>query len=485
MFKIKRLFQSKIFGYVANKYLVYGIQFISSFFLAKYLGVYYLGLYGFIQIMLQYFSYSNLGVNYSLNLFLSVKEYSKYDKNQIWSVSLLITAAVSLALFAAAVFFYAFDIKLFEKFHLPDYIFLIVIIIVLRHIGLLYTNLYRIFGKLNKINIYTALPPIGIFISLFFFKSEGLFYAILYAQILAYAAAMLIFARKSPLKFSLEYSREIPPLILKKGFNLLLYNLSFYLMMLLSRTMVGAFYSVEILGYFTFAYSLMTAVLMLIDSLNFVFYSKILKRFSELREKTEIIELLDKIRSLYIFGINLTGFLSFAFLPLLSLALPEYSESLSSFKILMVAQIIINNNFGYSTLLISRGMEKKLMKIGFVSILAIFIFGMLFAAIFKMNYEFVALATIFGAVIYSVLTLREGNKMLNRPQSSKVIMSELFPLKYCISYGIILASALTDVYATYSGMLAFVIFAFLNYRELSGLKANVDKILNYKIEIMN
>ncbi len=53
--------------YVIIRYVTYAMQFANAILLARYLNEFYFGVYSFIMLVMQYMSYSNLGINESLN----------------------------------------------------------------------------------------------------------------------------------------------------------------------------------------------------------------------------------------------------------------------------------------------------------------------------------------------------------------------------------------------------------------------------------
>ncbi len=67
---LKKL-NNTIIKYILSKYLAFAIQLINSIFVAKNLGLYYFGVYGFSTLIIQYLSYSNLGVNLSYSVLCS------------------------------------------------------------------------------------------------------------------------------------------------------------------------------------------------------------------------------------------------------------------------------------------------------------------------------------------------------------------------------------------------------------------------------
>ena len=67
---IKAIFTNKIIIYLLSRYGTYGLQFLVSLSIAAKLGPYYLGIYGFINLIVSYFGQINFGIPHSLNVLL-------------------------------------------------------------------------------------------------------------------------------------------------------------------------------------------------------------------------------------------------------------------------------------------------------------------------------------------------------------------------------------------------------------------------------
>ena len=68
--KIKSILNNKIIVYLTSRYAIYGLQFIIGMVVAGKLGPFYMGVYGFLQMVLMYINNINLGIPHSLNVFL-------------------------------------------------------------------------------------------------------------------------------------------------------------------------------------------------------------------------------------------------------------------------------------------------------------------------------------------------------------------------------------------------------------------------------
>lgn len=136
MIKLKEIYNSNIIKFLSTKYLAFGLQVINSFLIAKKLGVYYFGIYGFATMLLQYLSYTNFGVNYSLNVILSTNKEFKTKNSSYFSNAILLTTLFGLLILVIIItskligFYNGFD-----KYKVEYYIVLIGFIALLQNLN--------------------------------------------------------------------------------------------------------------------------------------------------------------------------------------------------------------------------------------------------------------------------------------------------------------------------------------------------------------
>ena len=77
-------FKNPAVYFVFSRYFTYAVQFVNSLFIAVYLGSYYLGIWGFLNIIISYVFNLNFGVSQAANiLILTNKENEKFSKKII------------------------------------------------------------------------------------------------------------------------------------------------------------------------------------------------------------------------------------------------------------------------------------------------------------------------------------------------------------------------------------------------------------------
>lgn len=464
---------SKITHYIFSRYFGYFLQFINALLFAKYLGSFFFGVYGFIFILLQYLNYGNLGIQYSMNFFLSTKT-SKKIREIIFSLSLGFSLFSSLLILIGFILLKVFDIKIFEKYYLSSYYLLIGIIAFFQIVNQLYINVFRTFGKLIQINFFQIIIPFFQFFGFLFFENEKLLFFILFANVLGNILSFIVFSISNPLKTNFKLNKKIVLSLSIKGVNLLIYNISFYLIMLSGSTMVSIFYSVEELGYYSFGNNLANASMMLMGSISFLFFSKLIFKMEKAEKKDEIIKLVEKSREVYLIFTFLIGLIFFNIIPQLNLFLPEYNQAFKAFQLLLIAQILLSYVFGYSTLLIAKKQEKKLTLNSIYSIL-INIGLIYFGISFGYGFLFAAWCSIFAVFFYSMKSIYDGNQLTSQYSGLVSFLKANLPLRFFFPVIILMASVYWDKYSL--GLLSLIVFLGLN-------KTQIIEQINFGIEIL-
>lgn len=423
---IKRLVNNKAISFVLLKYVAFGIQLINSVLIAKFLGVYFFGIYGFVLMLLQYLNYSNFGVQYSYSVLcsdVSTKEGNIRTHLTGTSISLIIC----VSLFLGILYFSTYSLDLFPKYRYSEYSFFILIIAILQYFNLLFVNIFRINGNVGMLNVYYLILPLVQLITLLFFKSEALFYALLVATLISHAFSVILFVLKSPIVvrkspiFRFKYAR----IIIKRGFFLLLYNFTYVGILLTAKTIVSNRFSVEDFALFSFANSIANAVFLLMGSLDFLFYPKLINVISSKHNLNELIFFIERIRKFYLTLTLLVVFLSMFSFPLLYYFLPQYAESSACLQILLLAQVVIRNSYGYSTLLVQKGKELQMTCCAVIAIVVI-VLGSLGGLQYYDDMIIVAISVFFGVLIYNVLIGYLGNKILSQFNSVRSFLKAMF-----------------------------------------------------------
>jgi len=460
------LLKSKVFIFLINRYLTYFLQFVKTISIAAVLGPYYFGIWGFITLILQYLSYSNLGLQYSLNVFISTSEKGDSKKDSIiFSSSMIITAFIGFLLLILGVIPFIFDFKIFPKYSFSNYVLLVVIIAILRNFNQLFINLYRSYGYLYKISISQFLLQAALLPFVFIFKGENLLNVLLWVSIVVYIFSLSLFAYNAPVKFriQIEWSKII--LILKRGFNLLIYNASFYLITISSRTIISSDYEVQEMGYYSFANNLAYATLMALGTIAWVLFPKILYKLRSNVSNHAARNLISQLSSLYITINFLFVFTTITFFPLLIQFLEKYKDITPTFVFLILAQGILAYCFGYSDLAIARKHETKLTVIGFITIIINVLVALFYSRILHLDYSYIAFGALLSVSFYVIMLLKISYNILGDKKNIIKIINEVFSLKILLPFFIVLVGNFT-IYNNYFNITGLLLFLVLNFSEL-------------------
>jgi O-antigen/teichoic acid export membrane protein len=177
-----------------------------------------------------------------------------------------------------------------------------------------------------------------------------------------------------------------------------------------ATTIISYYYTAEELGYYSFANTISINVVLIIQSFMFILYPKILNRLSTASNEDSI-SLLKQIRDTYILGADFLSVLSLFVIPVIFIFFPQYLGILNSFKILTIAQIILNITNGYSQYLISQKKESIMTKIGVLSIISVIGLCLIFRY-FGLPFYYIPFSVCVGTIIYSVLIVTKAYNLL-------------------------------------------------------------------------
>lgn len=461
--------------YVFSRYATYFIQFINSLFIAVYLGPYYFGFWGFITLVIKYLQVMNFGISHSVNAIISIHKNKEWYVQKIIGTSLTMLAGLSVVVILFFVANNVFAWNIGSKYNFSIYAPAVAAIGILGYFNTLFSAVFRVYGKIIEIAINQSVFPILMLITILFFRGENLLWALVGVNLLSSVVSLSIYLVRKPIDFKPFF---IPRLIKKiqiKGWHLFVYNTSFYLIVISTRSFVSAYYTVEEFGYFTFAFSLANAISLLIDSFAFLIYPKILNRFSNPNEQSNIM-LLAKLRDIYITSSHLLVYIALVFFPLFLLLLPQYSNSLGAFSFIAFTIVLYSNSFGYSGLLIAKGFEKKIGLLSFVALLLNVTIVFVLTHFVKVHFSQVILGTMFTYLTYVFFVTREGRKDLKMDLNFKAIFFDAFPIRLMTPYFLAIAITIFKLHYLFF-FIPLILFLIINFNAIKLIKANIGQII--------
>lgn len=473
---LKGIFRNPIFSYIFSRYLTYGVQFVNSVLIAVLLGPLYLGIWGFISLIVQYLAQTNFGISHSTNAIISTKKDNHRYISIIVNNSFSMTAVLCGLVLIVFCLNYVTSWNIGAKYDFLHYSWFVALIAITAYYNSLYSTIFRVYGKLKEIAFNQSIFPVLTVLLLPFFKGELLLKMMVWVYLISNVVSLLIYVVNSPFRIKMSLSLKVWKIIQRKGLYLFIYNSCFYLIIISTRTFISTYYTIEDFGVFTFAFSLGNVILLMFDSFSFVIFPKVLNKFYN-ASLLESASFLDKIRKSYITGTHFIVHIVILVFPCFLYMFPSYSSALGCFRLIVLTLALLTNSFGYQGLLIAKNREKLL---GIVSLcclgtnVAISLFLILAV---KVKYQDVILATTLSYLSYSISISYFGNRLLGRSSSLLKSISTILPVNLLIPFLISLTFTLFELDNLYF-FIPLLLFIILNYDRYMDMKNSILSLAN-------
>lgn len=472
----KKIFSNKAILYVISRYATYIIQFINSLFIAIYLGPFYLGIWGFIYLVISYISQLNFGISNSVNVIISVNKQDNAYVQKMVGNGLSMIMGLSFLVILFFLISNASNLHIGDRYHFNDYIVPVCIIAILTHLNNYFATIFRVYGKIFAIALNQSLYPLLVLFIIPFFRGESLLWAMVVINCVSFITSSVLFFIQRPLSFKPLFEWDTVKYIQQRGWHLFVYNASFYLILLTTRSFISGNYSIEEFGYFTFSYSLANAVLLLLDSISFLIFPKMLNRFAH-SDNEHSQEILKTARSAYITLSHLLIHLIIMVFPLFIYFFPDYQQASSVFKITALTVVLYTNSFGYESLLMARGYEKNISIIAFCALVLNIILSAILVNVVKVTFEYVIVATLITYLIYVATLGVYGRKVLGLTNSFTDITKDIYPWRMMIPFLISFLMIIFSVPNIYF-IIPFLLYLLLNWIDLIKIKETIIRIIN-------
>jgi O-antigen/teichoic acid export membrane protein len=473
-----KIFNNKIILFVVSRYFSYFIQFLNSLIVAYVLGPYYLGVWGFILLVLQYLSFGNFGVDIALNVSLSTSDLSDTKKqSEVASNAFIATFFTSIIFLVTGAILFIFNVPFFEKYLFSRYMLFVIVISCLNYFNVVFLNVFRTYSLLVPISIFQTIIQLLQLPVFFFFKDTQLILSLLLMMILAHLISFIIFFKKLPLKLSFKIDTKIVKNLYKRGISLLSYAITFYILLLSTRSMVGYFYSVNTMGLFTFACNIASALIVGLSSLEFIIFPKMLNRLGSETITEKSLTVFKEVRYIYMATAFLVIVIGLICYPLLLVYFKDYTGTVNVFSYLVISQIIISSGFGYSTLIISKGKEFFLVVHGIIALIINLALSLTFKLLFDLDYSYMSLFLILSFVYYDIQVIRKGRELLNMKSPFTVVLGELLPSRSLVALFFIICSIVTQQYMLFY-LLSLVSFILFNFKSYHLVKKYIHTLFN-------
>ncbi len=311
-------------------------------YIVRVLGVELFGKVSYAQNIISYFTLIvNFGFEYSATRKISI---NKNDKEMVgaifWSVIKQKTILLLISFIGLIILYFTFS-KVNNDFNLYLFVFLMNIGIVLFP-----TWFFQGIEEMGKMAVFNVLIKLlGLLLTLFFVKSASDYLLYPFFTSLAYitcgVGAMLYVIKHYKLSLS-KINKKLNKEIFKDGFPVFLNSMFTSGYTIANMTILGFFVSDVVLGYYSGAYKIIMAILMMTSTpINMAVYPVISRKFSESKE----------IGLLYLkkFGKNVAilsifiSILTFAFSPLLVKFIlgSEFYPSINLLRVLSILPFLI------------------------------------------------------------------------------------------------------------------------------------------------
>jgi O-antigen/teichoic acid export membrane protein len=391
------------------RYVVYTMTFARGLTAARHLGPYLLGVYGFLILMQNYLSYTGFGTQYAINVELATRKDS--DHREIISTAITLTVLVGLILCLLGLVVQVFHLPIFEKFSFQQYALLTCLITGATSLQYVFTNIYRIHGRLARIATVELFGAAVLLLITLIYRGETLVFALLAGLFASAMFANVLYLVRAPFTFTIGLTSKSVRALLALGLPLLIYNASFLLITIAAQSVVSIFYPLETIGYYTLASQISNAALLGFNSIAWVAFPLVLGKTRMDVSDEDAARATDRVNVVFGTSVFLIVFAAILALPLVFLLLPKYEPSRGAVTVLLLAQALLMSSYGYDCLAIARHKQLSIANASIAS--AIVVAGLaVLAGKAHAPFVWVAIAVLAGSVLFTVLQARIGLRLI-------------------------------------------------------------------------
>lgn len=472
---LKQICKNKLVFYLASRYLTYFIQFVTSLVIAAELGPYYMGIWGFVLLILNYFQQFHFGIANSFNVLYVHHRDNKNECDNYIINSMVLLVYLSLLVIAFYIFYRVFGLESFEKYHADKYIIWICIIGILQYFVQFFINLFRVKNQLNRVTFCQSIIVFLNFACIIFFKGEELIQWLIASYIVGNIVCVIVafFSGSVPIRRNIIVSFDYQWSIIKKGLFLFLYNSCFYFIIISIRTIISSNYSVEEFGMFTFSFSLAHAILLVLEALSFIIFPKVIGKLSSTIIE-EVETTISMLRVSYITSAHLLIYIALPLFPIILYFLPKYEGAITTLNLIALSILMEINTYGYLELLISRNKEKTAAALSSFALILNCIIAFILVFIFYVGFSYVILATMITYFVFSFLVIKMSQSLL-KDCSFKQALISIMPIRLVVPYA---TALILSVFSNETLMwVPLIIFIILNAKVLIQIKDIIIKLM--------
>ncbi len=304
------------------------------------------------------------------------------------------------------------------------YIFLIAIF---QQFKMFFINYFRLVDNFTKINIIELINNAGTFLLIMLFIKDYKINAVLYSMIIC-GFITLIYGIINCEKLKININYNILKDLIYVGIPLLIYNLGFYILTTVDRIMILKYLNYEELGYYTFSNQIVSATLVFITSILFLYYPKAIKILN-INENFNVKKVYNSIEN-YTKYVELLGVLlcivGVIFIkPFVNIVVPNYEASINIYRVLVLGAIASQVSYFANVFIVSNKKQMYLIFLQFLTIILSIILNYIFL---KLGFKVmgVSIATMITNIIYSAMQYLIFLKILNQRKGYFNIMLKTY-----------------------------------------------------------
>lgn len=451
----------KSLNYVILNYLSYFLTFLNSLLLGRYAEIEVFAGYGFILLFNQYLYYSSLGISYSTGTIIISKKNNLYFSKVIFGNAILLSIFLSSCIIILMLVLKEQFFFLFMKYKIEQFFLLLLINAILINFNNMFMQLYRIYAKYSNINFNQISIPLAIFL-IFFIKNKNVNIAdIVNIYIVLTSVSLLLYILCVPIRPIFKINKMILCVLLKRGINLLLYNMSFAFIGIAGATFVSVVYSSYDFAQYKFAQNISSATIMITAAFTFLLYPKILNKFSNSNYERSL-QFINQYGNVYVSAFNIISFAFCLLIPIIGVFFPKFLPMLPVYILLVIGKIFSNQIGMRNIFIVAQKKEFALSYIGFISIGIVLLFCLVFK-ILHFSYVYISLAVAIASYIYYCLSVKLFLSQIGHSRQITMIGIIKNDFNYHLTFPIcILILSLYFNEYEYLPILAFIAYCILN-----------------------
>lgn len=407
-------------------------------------------------------------MQFAINVDLAIQSDPDRNRNEkAIGTSMLLAALMGILLIVAALAIIIFDLPVLIKYSFPSYVLAVAGVVGLASILQVLTNVYRVYGIYLPITATELFRGLLLLIIALVFRGRALIVALLVGMVCAAGVGVVVLVRLAPFRIPVVVDLRCARRLLSVGIPLLVYNLSFHMIAYSAHTIVSVFYSVQIMGYYSLANSLVAASLLGLNTITWVVFPSVLSRTRQDVDDELVARTVKKVNVLYGTAVFLFVFLTILLLPALFLIIPQFRPVRDTLTMLLLSQAILSLCFGYNCVAIARKRQMAVARISVLSVIVVVGFGM-FVGFVGLDYQWIAVAVLLGSSVFTLLQTKLGARLIRGKGGTARHIKEIVPIRRLVPLlFFVLATVLPFYYAFV--LIGTGIFVLLNFENLMSL----------------